>query len=89
MFNAFQKIPTLTDYTPLLPKIDLQATNTKKSAFWFESGQMNFAVYDLAPEDELNRILWAQARPGETYPAAIHRAIFTQPIQPKPSDSAR
>jgi DNA-binding beta-propeller fold protein YncE/phospholipase C len=89
MFNAFQKTPTLTGYTPLLPQIDLEATNTKKSAFWFESGQMNFAVYDLAPEDELNRILWAQARPGEAYPAAIHRAIFTQPVQATPSPSAR
>jgi hypothetical protein len=50
---------------------------------------MNFAVYDLAPEDELSRILWAQARPVEAYPAAIHGAIFPQPVQATPSPSAR
>jgi hypothetical protein len=64
-----------------MPQVDLQAKNTKKSAFWERSEKMNFAEYDRAPEDELNRILWAVARPGEPYPTPIHRAIFTQPVQ--------
>ena len=81
MFNAFQKMPQLTPYTALMPKVDLEAKNTKKTAFSRESGRMNFSAYDLAPEDELNRILWAAARPGETYPTPIHRAIFTQPVE--------
>jgi hypothetical protein len=41
---------------------------------------MNFKAYDLAPEDELNRILWAIARPGEAYPTPIHGAIFVRAV---------
>jgi hypothetical protein len=42
---------------------------------------MNFAQYDLAPEDELNRILWYHARPNEPYPTPIHRALFTSQLK--------
>jgi phospholipase C len=83
MFSLFQMEPVLTPYEPLTPQVDLYAKNTKKTAFSEESGRMNFAEYDLAPEDELNRILWAVARPGEPYPTPIHRAIFTQPVNGK------
>jgi hypothetical protein len=38
---------------------------------------MNFSDYDLAPEDELNRVLWADAKGAEApYPAPIHRALL-------------
>ena len=41
---------------------------------------MNFRDYDLAPEDELNRILWRAAKgPDVPYPTPIHRVIFTEP----------
>ncbi|NBN94979.1 MAG: phosphoesterase [Verrucomicrobia bacterium] len=81
MFSLFGKEAILTPYSPLMPQVDLQAKNTKKSAFWERSEKMDFAEYDRAPEDELNRILWAVARPGEPYPTPIHRAIFTQPLE--------
>lgn len=81
MFSLFAKEAVLTPYSPLMPQVDLQAKNTKKSAFWERSEKMNFAEYDRAPEDELNRILWAVARPDEPYPTPIHRAIFTQPVE--------
>jgi hypothetical protein len=42
---------------------------------------MDFREYDRAPEDALNRILWAEAKgPDSPYPTPIHRAIFTQPV---------
>jgi hypothetical protein len=57
--------------------VDLNGRNTTRSAFSKESSRMNFAQYDLAPEDKLNRILWYTARPGQPYPTPIHRALFT------------
>ena len=81
MFNAFTREAKLSEYTALTPEIDLNAKNTAKTAFSKESGRMNFKAVDLAPEDELNRILWAVARPGEPYPTPIHRAIFVKPIE--------
>jgi YVTN family beta-propeller protein len=77
MFNAFQKVPAPSAFAVLTPKVDLNARNTPQSAYSKESSRMNFSAYDLAPEDELNRILWAVARPGEPYPTPIHRALFT------------
>jgi YVTN family beta-propeller protein len=76
MFNCFTKSPKITHYTPLLPRVDLMAKNTKKSPFARESKRMNFKEYDLAPEDELNRILWYTAKgPDVDYPTPIHRML--------------
>ena len=78
MFNAFQREALLTPYTVLPAQVDLQEKNTRKSAFWQESSKMDFTEFDRAPEDELNRILWAVAKGDEPYPTPIHRAIFTR-----------
>jgi YVTN family beta-propeller protein len=80
MFNAFQSIPSPTTWAALTPQVDLNARNTTRTAFSRESSRMNFSAYDLAPEDELNRILWHTARPTEPYPAPIHRALFGSPL---------
>lgn len=78
MFNAFQREAVLTPYRVIQPQVDLQARNTRRSVFWEESSRMNFKDFDLAPEDELNRILWAVAKGDEPYPTPIHRALFTK-----------
>ena len=80
MFSLFQKEANLKPFEAAPAQVNLMAKNTRKTAFSEESGRMNFAEYDLAPEDELNRILWAIAKPDEPYPTPIHRAIFTQPV---------
>jgi hypothetical protein len=87
MFNSFTKHPKLTPYQPLTPRVDLFAKNTAKSPYAKESARMNFRQYDLAPEDELNRILWHFAKgPDAPYPTPIHRALFTaSPPQAAPS----
>ena len=78
MFNCFTKTAEVTPFTPLTPKVDLAAKNTARSPGAKESARMNFRDYDLAPEDELNRILWAAAKgPDAPYPTPIHRALFT------------
>lgn len=81
MYGCFQKKATLTPFTALMPQLDLNATNSVKAPFAKESGRMNFRGFDLAPEDELNRILWYTAKPDVPYPTPIHRAIFTQKIE--------
>jgi hypothetical protein len=77
MFNCFHRTSVLTEYTVATPKVDLLARNTDKSPGAKQSARMNFRHYDLAPEDELNRILWRAAKgPDVPYPTPIHRAIF-------------
>jgi hypothetical protein len=78
MFNCFTRSAELVPYQLLTPGVDLLAKNTGKSPGAKQSARMNFREYDLAPEDELNRILWQAARgAGVPYPTPIHRAVFT------------
>jgi hypothetical protein len=76
MFNAFGTNLVSTPYTAKVPQVNMLAKNTKQSPFAAESKRMDFSDYDLAPEDELNRILWYAAKGLDVdYPTPIHRAI--------------
>ncbi len=82
MFNCFGTEAKVTPYEPIMPRIDLMAKNTAKSPGAKESAKMNFREYDRAPEDALNRILWAEAKGVDApYPTPIHRAVFTSPVE--------
>jgi YVTN family beta-propeller protein len=88
MFHCFQKTAQATPFHLLTPQVDLEAKNTKKSPYAKQSARMNFREYDLAPEDELNRILWHAAKgPEAPYPAPIHRALLT--AAPLATDGSR
>jgi len=76
MYAAFSREADLTPYTALRPTVDLAAMNTAHSPMAWESSHLDLDDYDQAPEDELNRILWAYAKPGVPYATPIHRAIF-------------
>jgi len=81
MFNCFGTNAEAAGYKPLTPSVNLTARNTEKSPGSKESARMNFHEYDRAPEDALNRILWAAAKGEDTpYPTPIHRAVFTAPV---------
>ncbi len=77
MFHCFQKTAQSIPYQCLTPQVDMFAKNTVRSPGAKESARMNFRHYDLAPEDQLNRILWLAAKgPDAPYPTPIHSAIF-------------
>ena len=85
MFHAFSKRAQLSPYHCLPPRVDLFAKNTTKSPGARQSARMNFRQYDLAPEDELNRILWHTAKGVDVpYPAPIHRAVITASLPQQP-----
>ncbi len=78
MFNCFGTSAQVAVFNPTTPRTDLSARNTEKSLGAKESAKMNFREYDRAPEDALNRILWAAAKGQDApYPTPIHRAVFT------------
>lgn len=80
MFNCFTTNAILSPYQSQPPQVDLTARNTAKSPGAKESAKMNFHDYDRAPEDALNRILWAAAKgPNTPYPTPIHRALLSVP----------
>jgi YVTN family beta-propeller protein len=80
MFGCFQTEAVAAVYSPKQPKIDLNAKNKSDAPGAKASAAMDFDEVDEAPEDELNRILWAAMKGAdEPYPAPIHRAVFFQP----------
>jgi YVTN family beta-propeller protein len=77
MFACFGQAANAEAYEVKTPQVDLEAVNTTKSPGAKQSARMNFREYDRAPEDELNRILWAAAKgPDAPYPTPIHRAFI-------------
>jgi YVTN family beta-propeller protein len=77
MFACFTKAAEPIAYEVKTPKVDLEAINSKDAPGAKRSARMNFREYDRAPEDELNRILWAAAKgPDAPYPTPIHRAFI-------------
>ena len=79
MFSAFMKEPVEKPYSLIGPQTDLAAKNTITSFGARASAEMDFDDYDDAPEDPLNRILWASIKGADVpYPTPIHRAEFAQ-----------
>ena len=61
MFHSFTDKPDLTAYKHSPAEIDLNVKNDKNAFGAALSEKMDFSDYDLAPEDEMNRILWHAA----------------------------
>ena len=72
MFNTFMKAPKPSLYAMAPAQTDLEAKNTAASVGAELSAKMDFSEYDRAPEDELNRILWANAKGAKVpYPGSV------------------
>lgn len=79
MFGCFGKTCNPVPYVRLQPKVDLAAKNTKASPGAAASARMDFDEWDEAPEDELNRILWAAIKGVDSpYPLPIHGAVLAR-----------
>ncbi len=79
MFSLFGKKAVQTQYALRQSQVDLVAKNAQDAPGAHASAKMDFSEYDEAPEDELNRILWAAVKGVDApYPTPIHRAIFTE-----------
>ena len=77
MFACFERQAQTVVYHTLQPKVDLTAVNKPDAIGAKASSQMDFDDYDRAPEDKLNRILWAVAKgPDVPYPPIIRRALI-------------
>ena len=76
MFDVFMKHPVDTRYTLIPAETDIYAKNTSESIGASQSMKMDFSEYDRAPEDELNRVLWAEAKGADTPYPGTHRAFL-------------
>ncbi len=80
MYNAFQTTPVLTAFTHLPARVPLDETNDWTSPGAAASLRMNLDDADLAPELELNQIIWQSIHgPGSVMPPP-RRTAFVRPI---------
>lgn len=75
-YNAFSPTPTLTPYTALPPRVSIDEKNGSTAWGAQASLRMNLEDADMAPENELNEILWHSIRgPHVPMPPPRHAAF--------------
>jgi len=80
MFGAFATKPDTTPYLVRPARVSLTETNSEDAPGAQASLQMNLIEADLAPERELNEILWKSIRGADSVMPAPIRAAFVRPI---------
>ncbi|HYU80992.1 MAG TPA: beta-propeller fold lactonase family protein, partial [Vicinamibacterales bacterium] len=80
MYNAFQATPTLTAYQALAARISVTERNGANAWGALASMAMPFDEADVAPEYELNEILWKSVRGADSPMPPPVRAGFVRAI---------
>jgi hypothetical protein len=75
MYNAFQPTPVATPFTHLANRVPLDEKNDWNAPGAAESMRMNLAEADLAPERELNEILWRATKGSAPIPPVVRGAF--------------
>src|SRR6185436_13113291 len=76
LYNAFRPTPVLTPYTALPPRVRIDETNTATAWGAAASAAMNLREADLAPDLELNEIIWHSVRGANSPMPPPRRAAF-------------
>jgi hypothetical protein len=80
MYNAFQATPVLTPYALRPARVDVREMNAANAWGAAASARMYLAEADLAPELELNEILWKSVRGAASPMPPPVRAAFVRGI---------
>ena len=76
LYNAFQAAADAAPFTKLTPKVSIDEKNEPAAYGAQASLRMDFSAPDLAPEFELNEIIWRSIRgPQSTMPPPVRNAF--------------
>jgi hypothetical protein len=81
MYGAFQAAPDPRPYDVRPARIDLRETNREDAPGAEASLRMNMVEADLAPERELNEILWKSVKGKDAVMPPPVRAAFVRPVE--------
>jgi YVTN family beta-propeller protein len=81
MYNAFTTTPNLAAFTHLPARVSLADKNDWSSPGAAASLRMNFSAPDLAPDLELNQIVWQSVRGRDSVMPPPRRTGFIRPIR--------
>ena len=77
MYNAFQATPVLTPFTHLEPRISIDEKNLPTAWGAAASLRMDLETADVAPERELNEIIWRSVKgPHSAMPPAVRSGFI-------------
>jgi len=77
LYNAFQATAEPAPFTRLMPKVSIDEKNEPAAYGAQASLRMDFSAPDLAPEYELNEIIWRSIRgPRSTMPPPVRNAFI-------------
>ena len=79
-YNAFTPTPVLTPFKALPPRVSIDETNGTTAWGAEASLRMNLDDADMAPELELNEILWKSIRGASSPMPPPRRAAFVRPV---------
>jgi hypothetical protein len=82
MYNAFQATPALAPYARLDPRVPLDEQNDQWAWGAEASRRMNLTEADLAPDRELNEIIWRSVRGPHSVMPPIVRSAFVRSLGP-------
>ncbi len=89
-YNAFQATPVLTPFTHLDARIPLNEVNDQRAWGAEASLRMNLAEADLAPDRELNEILWRSIKGRDSImPPAVRSAFIRRVADADGDDDGR
>ena len=88
MYNAFQPAPVLTPYKALPPRVSIDEKNVSTAWGAEASMRMNLREADLAPELELNEIIWRSIRGADSPMPPPRRAAFIRVTEDEDGDEA-
>jgi YVTN family beta-propeller protein len=80
LFGAFASKPDPTPYAVRPARVNIRETNREDAPGAEASLRMNLVEADLAPERELNEILWKSVRGADSVMPPPIRAAFVRPI---------
>ena len=78
MYNAFQTTPDVTPFVHLAPRVSIDEKNEALAWGADASMKMNLAEADLAPERELNEIVWRSVRGRHSIMPPAVRSAFVR-----------
>jgi DNA-binding beta-propeller fold protein YncE len=89
-YNAFQSTPTLTPFVHLEARISLDEKNGERAWGAEASLRMNLAEPDLAPDRELNEIVWRSIKgPDSVMPPAVRSGFIRRVADGDDDDDER
>ena len=80
MYNGFTTTPNLASYTHLPARVPMDLKNDWTTPGAAASLRMNFSAPDLAPDLELNQIIWEAVRGRGSVMPPPRRTGFIRPI---------